>query len=97
MSSVTDRAGERKRFAILATTLSHAVGGARGRGEAIPPADHARFGLAAEDVHDERIATLEDVPAREHRVVELRREDHCARTHAATLDRPRPPFHLILD
>jgi hypothetical protein len=69
-------AGERERLAVLLDTRTDRRGRVTRAGELIPPAERAGGRLARKDVHHEHLAgARQHVPAREHRIVEVGRED----------------------
>ncbi len=70
-------AGARKRPAVLLDTRADHRGRIARARELIPPAERAGGRLARKDVHHEHLAgARQHVPARQHRVVEVGREDH---------------------
>jgi hypothetical protein len=72
----------RKRLAVLLDTRADRRGRIARARELIPPAERSRGRLARKDVHHEHLAgARQHVPTREHRVVEVGREDHGVMAH----------------
>ncbi len=81
-------AGERERLAVLLDTRADRRGRVGRTREPVPPAERSRGRLTRKDVHHEHLAgARQHMPAREHRVVEVGREDDRVGTHRRSLSR----------